>query len=147
MKHELLSKLMSGYMTNFVVKYAKILDNDLTSSQYFILQTLAWEGPQTSTYFAGQLDVTMPAITNLTNKLVNKGYIERRSAESDRRKVILHITDQGMAFEQKMLDKYKELTDGLWSEFSEEEMDLLIASYQKMLKHLNQPKAPSQSDN
>ncbi|MFD1136011.1 MarR family transcriptional regulator [Paenibacillus urinalis] len=147
MKHELLSKLMSGYMTNFVVKYAKILDNDLTSSQYFILQTLAWEGPQTSTYFAGQLDVTMPAITNLTNKLVNKGYIERRSAESDRRKVILHITDQGMAFEQKMLDKYKELTDGLWSEFSEEEMDLLIASYQKMLKHLNQPKDPSQSDN
>ncbi|GAK40947.1 hypothetical protein TCA2_3438 [Paenibacillus sp. TCA20] len=134
-------------MTNFVVKYAKILDNDLTSSQYFILQTLAWEGPQTSTYFAGQLDVTMPAITNLTNKLVNKGYIERRSAESDRRKVILHITDQGMAFEQKMLDKYKELTDGLWSEFSEEEMDLLIASYQKMLKHLNQPKDPSQSDN
>lgn len=147
MKHELLSKLMSGYMTNFVVKYAKILDNDLTSSQYFILQTLAWEGPQTSTYFAGQLDVTMPAITNLTNKLVNKGYIERRSAESDRRKVILHITDQGMAFEQKMLDKYKELTDGLWSEFSEEEMDLLIASYQKMLKHLNHPKDASQSDN
>ncbi|MFD2699543.1 MarR family winged helix-turn-helix transcriptional regulator [Paenibacillus shunpengii] len=147
MKYELLSKLMSGYMTNFVVKYAKILDNDLTSSQYFILQTLAWEGPQTSTYFAGQLDVTMPAITNLTNKLVSKGYIERRSAESDRRKVVLHITDQGMAVEQKMLDKYKELTDGLWSEFSEEEMDLLIASYQKMLKHLNQPKDPSQSDN
>ncbi|MCM3127574.1 MarR family winged helix-turn-helix transcriptional regulator [Paenibacillus provencensis] len=137
MKQELLSELISGYMMNFVAKYAKILDNELTSSQYFILRTLAREGPQTSTYFAGSLDVTMPAITNLSNKLVRKGYIERRSSESDRRKIVLHITEQGMAFEQQMLDRYKELTNGLWSDFSEEELDLLIAAYKKMIKHQN----------
>ncbi|MCM3783538.1 MarR family transcriptional regulator [Neobacillus mesonae] len=141
MKQQLLSELVAGYMMTFVASYAKILDNDLTASQYFILQTLAREGPQTSTYFAGALDVTMPAITNLSNKLVRKGYIERRSSESDRRKVVLQITEQGMAVEEKMLEKYKELTEGLWSDFSEAEMDLLIASYQKMIDHQKNQKS------
>ncbi|WP_438496965.1 MarR family winged helix-turn-helix transcriptional regulator [Paenibacillus sp. IHBB 3054] len=123
-------------MLTLVASYTKLLDNNLTAPQYFILQTLAKYDMQTSSYFANVLGVTLSAITNLSSKLVQKGYIERVVSETDRRQVHLKITDQGRKVEQRMLERYKQLTDGLWSEFSGTELDLLIHSYQKMIDHL-----------
>ncbi|WP_236330119.1 MarR family winged helix-turn-helix transcriptional regulator [Paenibacillus auburnensis] len=125
-------------MMTLVASYAKLLDNNLTAPQYFILQTLAKQDLQTSSYFAGVLDVTLSAITNLSSKLVQKGYIERVVSETDRRQVLLKITEQGREVEQNMLDRYRQLTAGLWDEFNETELDLMIGSYQKMIEHLEQ---------
>jgi DNA-binding MarR family transcriptional regulator len=123
-------------MLTLVASYTKLLDNNLTAPQYFMLQTLAKHDMQTSSYFANVLGVTLSAITNLSSKLVQKGYIERVVSETDRRQVHLKITDQGREVEQRMLERYKQMTDGLWSEFSGTELDLLIHSYQKMIDHL-----------
>ncbi|GAA0839935.1 MarR family transcriptional regulator [Bifidobacterium pullorum subsp. gallinarum] len=123
-------------MMTLVANYAKILDNDLTAPQYFVLQTLAYEGQQTSSYFAKALNVTLSAVTNLSNKLVSKGYIERVASSTDRRQVYLKITEQGCVVEARMIAKYRELNEGLWSNFSDQEMDVLIASYEKMIEHL-----------
>lgn len=122
-------------MTHFVVGYAKILENDLTAPQYFILQTLAAGEMRNCSELAGALDVTLPAVTNLTNKLARKGYIERIVSETDRRNVNLRITDKGREVEARMIERYKELTEGLWSDFSEKEIDLLIASFEKMIRN------------
>ncbi|QSF42492.1 MarR family winged helix-turn-helix transcriptional regulator [Paenibacillus tianjinensis] len=123
-------------MMTLVASYAKLLDNNLTAPQYFILQTLAKQDLQTSSYFAGALDVTLSAITNLSSKLVQKGYIERVISETDRRQVLLKITEQGREVEQSMMDRYRQLTAGLWDELNETELDLMISSYQKMIAHL-----------
>ncbi|TNJ62626.1 MarR family transcriptional regulator [Paenibacillus hemerocallicola] len=122
-------------MTHFVVGYAKILENDLTAPQYFILQTLAAAEMRNCSELAGAMDVTLPAVTNLTNKLARKGYIERIVSETDRRNVYLRITDKGREVEARMIERYKELTEGLWSDFSEKEIDLLIASFEKMIRN------------
>lgn len=125
-------------MMTLVASYTKLLDTTITAPQYFILQTLASQGMQTSSYFANVLEVTLSAITNLSTKLVQKGYVERVASETDRRMYYLKITDQGREVEQRILEKYQQLTDGLWDSFSEPELDLLISAYQKMLNHLEQ---------
>ncbi|TMV48211.1 MarR family transcriptional regulator [Paenibacillus mesophilus] len=127
--------MVSSQMTHFVIGYAKILENDLTGPQYFILQTLAEAGKRNCSELAGALDVTLPAVTNLTNKLVRKGYIERIVSETDRRNVYLRITDAGREVEARMVERYKELAKDLWSGFSEEEIDLLIVSFEKMIRN------------
>ncbi|MBY0165098.1 MarR family transcriptional regulator [Cytobacillus firmus] len=128
--------MVARQMMTLVANYAKILDNDLTGPQYYVLQTLAYEGQQTSSYFANALNVTLSAVTNLSNKLVSKGYIERVASSEDRRQVYLRITEQGREVEARMIAKYRELNEGLWSDFSDQEMDVLIASYEKMIEHL-----------
>lgn len=135
-KREQLSHLISRHMMTLVASYAKLLDNSLTAPQYLILQSLAKQDMQTSSYFAGMLDVTLSAITNLTGKLVQKGYVERIASETDRRQVFLRITDQGRAVEEQMLERYRALTDGVWDEFSDKELSLLISSYEKMIGKL-----------
>ncbi|WP_245955007.1 MarR family winged helix-turn-helix transcriptional regulator [Fontibacillus phaseoli] len=123
-------------MTKFVVSYGKLLDPDLTAQQYLILQILSKTEQRNSSELAQELDVTLPAVTNLTNKLVRKGYLERRTSDTDRRSVNLSLTEQGREVEKRLLTKYKELTRHLWSQFTERELDLLVASYQKMLDAL-----------
>lgn len=137
-KKERLSHLVSNHINSLVVGFAKLLDNDLTASQYFILQMLAEGELRTCSELASSLGVTLSAVTNLSNKLVSKGYVERVPSQTDRRIVYLKRTDKGQDFIMQMLERYKELTDGLWSDFSEQEVDLLIASYEKMIERLQQ---------
>ncbi|MGM1045568.1 DNA-binding transcriptional regulator, MarR family [Paenibacillus uliginis N3/975] len=125
-------------MNSLVVGFSKLLDNDLTTSQYFILQMLASENMYTSSEIASALDVTLSAVTNLSNKLVRKGYVERIPSQTDRRSIYLKITEQGLNVNAQMLERYKELTDGLGFDFSEQEVDLLIASYERMIERLQQ---------
>ncbi|CAM3595117.1 MULTISPECIES: MarR family winged helix-turn-helix transcriptional regulator [Paenibacillus] len=135
--------MVSRQMMTLVASYAQILDSDLTGPQYYVLQTLANEGDQTSSYFASVLNVTLPSITNLGNKLVSKGLIERVTSEADRRQVYLRITERGREMEARMVEKYRELNEGLWSDYTEEELDLLISAYAKMIDHFQLKMNPS----
>lgn len=132
-KQNQLSYLVSRHMLALVGSFSKVRDSDLPAPQFFILQTLAKQDMLTSSYFANSMEVTLSAITNLSNKLVRKGYIERVVSETDRRQTYLKITEQGREVEQRMLERYRYLTDDLWSDFSDEELDLLIVSYEKMI--------------
>ncbi len=135
--------MVSRQMMTLVASYAQILDSDLTGPQYYVLQTLANEGDQTSSYFASVLNVTLPSITNLSNKLVSKGLIERVTSEADRRQVYLRITERGREMEARMVEKYRELNEGLWSDYTEAELDLLISAYAKMIDHFQLKMNPS----
>ncbi|MDI4646876.1 MarR family transcriptional regulator [Cohnella hashimotonis] len=135
-KQDTLSTLFANQMLMVVASYAKLLESHMTAPQYYMLQTLARTDRMTVSQFASLLDVSLPAVTNLSGKLVSKGYAERVVSEEDRRQVFLRITDNGRAFEKRMLDKYKELTNGMWDGFSDAETDLLIEAYRKMSAHL-----------
>jgi len=135
--------MVSRQMMTLVAGYAQILDSDLTGPQYYVLQTLANEGDKTSSYFASVLNVTLPSVTNLSNKLVSKGLIERVTSEADRRQVYLRITERGREMEARMVEKYRELNEGLWSDYTEEELDLLISAYAKMIDHFQLKINPS----
>ncbi|MEK0316275.1 MarR family winged helix-turn-helix transcriptional regulator [Cohnella sp. 56] len=135
-KQETLSLLFANQMLTVIASYTKLLESNMPAPQYYMLQTLASEEKMTVSQFANLLNVSLPAVTNLSGKLVRKGFVERVVSEADRRQVFLKITDAGRDFEKRMVEKYKELTSGLWDGFSEAELDLLIASYRKMSAHL-----------
>jgi MarR family transcriptional regulator, organic hydroperoxide resistance regulator len=86
---------------------------------------------------AEMLEVSLPAVTNLANKLVAKGLIERVIPESDRRNVLLRITEAGQEVEARMVQKYEEMTRELWEDFSEEETDVLLRAFEKMLERFD----------
>ncbi|WP_308531330.1 MarR family transcriptional regulator [uncultured Paenibacillus sp.] len=136
-KQERLSLLMSMQMTRFVVGYAKILDPELTAPQYLILQILSGAEQRNCSELAEMLEVSLPAVTNLANKLVAKGLIERVIPESDRRNVLLRITEAGQEVEARMVQKYEEMTRELWEDFSEEETDVLLRAFEKMLERFD----------
>ncbi|QGG55630.1 MarR family transcriptional regulator [Paenibacillus sp. B01] len=135
-----LSRLVGEYMQTLVERFTKLQDPALSAPQYSILQTLAREGRKTSSELAARLEVTPSAVTNLSTKLVQKGYVERIVSEQDRRIMFLQITESGMAAEKGLLDRFEELMDGAWESFTEEEQLLLERSYRQLIDHLRQEK-------
>jgi DNA-binding MarR family transcriptional regulator len=68
---------------------------DLTLPQYRVLGILK-EAPNAATGLADRLAVRPPSVTNIIDGLVARGLVERKHEDSDRRRIALRITDQGV---------------------------------------------------
>lgn len=105
----------------------------ISNSQYLILEILRDKGTQSSSELAQFFKITLPAVTNLSKKLVDGGYIERIYSESDRRLVLLQITQKGLHFLNVMDQTGINIIKTLWGDLSPEEVKQLNFIFQKAL--------------
>ncbi|MBJ7959201.1 MULTISPECIES: MarR family winged helix-turn-helix transcriptional regulator [Bacillus cereus group] len=127
-------------LRKFVMAYTKppeAKEARISTSQYLILEILRNEGSKSSSELAQFFKITLPAITNLSKKLVEGGYIERVHSESDRRLILLHITSKGLAYLSVMDETGKDIIRTLWSDLSSEEVKQLNSIFQKALQRGN----------
>ncbi|MCP1124117.1 MarR family transcriptional regulator [Bacillus sp. 3103sda1] len=123
-----LRKFTMAYTMPSEAKEARI-----SYSQYLILEILRNEGSKSSSELAQFFKITLPAVTNLSKKLVDGGYIERIHSESDRRLVLFQITQKGLHFLNVMDQTGKNIIKTLWEDLSPEEVKQLNFIFQKAL--------------
>ena len=70
---------------------------ELTVAQIRVLFRLRNLGPITSGQLASGLGVTLPTVTSVIDRLVARGFAERRDDPGDRRRVIVAVTPAGQA--------------------------------------------------
>ncbi len=89
-------------------KYYQYINNPtcygLTPAEVYLLQILRKKGGCSVTALAPMLGVTPGTVTNLTDRLNNKGYVVRERGEEDRRVVQIIPTEEGL----KLVDKINE---------------------------------------
>ncbi len=137
-----LANLISEHMTEYVIAYTRFMDNEVSASQYYILQTIAQEGAKTSSELASVLKVSLAAVTNLTNKLESKGYVERVVMPTDRRHIFIHITKPGQSVVDMMQERHLKLCESFQTMFSDEEKMRLTEAYRKMIDAMKQESGP-----
>jgi len=69
----------------------------LTLSQMMLMRALESSDSLNMTDVAALLAVKPPAASSVVDGLARHGYVERASAESDRRVTLVHLTDEGRA--------------------------------------------------
>jgi DNA-binding MarR family transcriptional regulator len=69
----------------------------ITDGQYGVLATLSTNGPMTPTALAEDQHVQPPPMTRTVNALVEAGLVQRDPHPSDRRQVLVSITEAGEA--------------------------------------------------
>lgn len=67
---------------------------DLTTSQYRVLVQLT-EGAEASSSLAAKLAVSRPSATAVVEGLVQRGLVDRRHSDEDRRRVSVSLTETG----------------------------------------------------
>jgi DNA-binding MarR family transcriptional regulator len=90
---------------------------DLTYNQYKALLSLSDAGPCTLNTLSRDLDVAMSSASQMVDRLVTMGLVERAQADDDRRSIVLRTSAEG----EKLLDKVKED---------------IIRRYQHLFRHL-----------
>lgn len=69
----------------------------LSGAQVWALSEIHRAGPLRLTVLAQRLSVKQPTCSNLIEKLVQAGLVEKKKDTQDSRAILLHITDSGIA--------------------------------------------------
>ena len=101
---EVLNRFAEAMFKMMVERYQKHLSElDLTMVQAQVLRLLHARSLSTGT-LASELGISAPAVTQLTDRLIRKRLIERRSAAADRRSVMVMLTPRG----KRAIDRFRE---------------------------------------
>jgi DNA-binding MarR family transcriptional regulator len=105
---------------------------DLSVTEIHTIEAIGMYEPRNMSEVAADLKITLGTLTTAINKLIIKGYVERKRIESDRRVVQIQLTKRGkLAYrihEKFHNDMIKATIDGL----STQEEEVLIKSLERL---------------
>ena len=97
---------------------------DVTPIQYASLKCLWEEDGQMPSQLAETLHLDSSTVTGILSRLQDKGLIIRSFNTGDRRKVIVHLTDEGRALEKPVSEIIERLNHELTDGISEADMEI-----------------------
>lgn len=127
------TEIMSGLMIDQYQK--QITELELTLPQAQVLRVLR-RGPMQTGQLAAEMRISAPAITQLTDRLIRKGLIERSAAADDRRCVIVGLSSDGRCLVDKFNRRRQEIFDEALAELSETERKQAVEVLGKVVKAL-----------
>lgn len=108
----------------------------LTRSQWWVLVYLQRQDGLTQQELADVLDVGKVTLTGLLNRLEQKGWVERRPHEYDKRAKRVFLTDKVHATIEAMREVASDLLHGIASELTKDEMEGAEDILQKLRQKL-----------
>jgi DNA-binding MarR family transcriptional regulator len=102
-----------------------IAELDLTLLQAQVLRVLR-RGPMPTGQLAAELRISAPAITQLTDRLVRKGLIERQAAVDDRRCVLIALSTKGKRLVDQFRKRRAELFHNALATLDEREQEQVL---------------------
>ncbi len=106
--------------------------SDLSVTELHTIEAIGMYKPRTMSEVAQDLKITVGTLTTAINKLIKKGYVERKRIEEDRRVVLICTTKKGkLAYrlhEKFHNDMIKETISGL----TDEQEDVLVDALSRL---------------
>ncbi len=121
-----------------------ILPEGMTLTQASALSTLRDEGAQRVTDLAAREGVRQPTCTGLVNSLEEQGLVRRRVDETDRRAVMVELTEDGHRALAAITDARVEVLARYLGGLSDDERDSLARALPSLLRLVEpQHRSPS----
>jgi DNA-binding MarR family transcriptional regulator len=118
----------------------QISELELTLPQAQVLRVLR-RGPLPTGQLAAQLRISAPAITQLTDRLIRKGLIERRATADDRRCVIVALSQEGAYLVNQFRRRRCDIFSRALADLSEADRQQVLEGLRKVVKALERYEA------
>jgi DNA-binding MarR family transcriptional regulator len=109
-----------------------LLTLDITMPQTKILLILHVQGARRMSDLANELDITLPAVTSLVDRLVDKGYVVRETWPDDRRVVLCHLSQAGEHAIGRIWQSARRRSQQLLQGMPVSKLELLVDALQAM---------------
>lgn len=113
----------------------QITELELTLPQAQVLRVLRRGALQTG-QLAGELRISAPAITQLTDRLIRKGLIERRAMADDRRCVIVALSEKGARLVNQFRQRRRDIFTRALGDLSESDQKQVIEVLGRVVRAL-----------
>ncbi|MFD1738108.1 MarR family winged helix-turn-helix transcriptional regulator [Bacillus salitolerans] len=110
----------------------KEIGDDITNEQHYTLRYINSVGICTSTELAEVFDVKKSAITGIINRLEERGLIDRKRDDVDRRVIYLSLTPEGKSVYENAQEKICSLVETIITKFDEQEIEAFMRTYEKL---------------
>ena len=104
---------------------------NLSITEIHTIEAIGTEGNRTMGEIAHDLRITVGTLTTAINRLIKKGYAERKRIEEDRRVVLVSLTDTGQEVFKAHSIFHKEMIDAILENFQGSELDVLTKALGK----------------
>ncbi|VAV87921.1 hypothetical protein MNBD_ALPHA02-1157 [hydrothermal vent metagenome] len=120
--------LEAGYILedNYSLKY------NINGESWRFMAMLASSAPISAKALGAHLDMDQVQVTRALSKLLDNGYITRRTDPHDRRKAILNLSEKGTEVYRAIVDMAMNLEHKLLAKMTEKERD----NFKKILRKL-----------
>ena len=112
-------------------KFEKKLDNQLTAKQVLLLELIK-EGVTSTKDIADKLNVSTSAVSQILNKLEDRGYIERKYNPQNRREIILYLADKAHQYFKELAVLKKQFNKEIYGRLSTHDLKQLKDILEKL---------------
>lgn len=128
--------MMANQMLMQKALLEKLKDTGLTIGQPKILDYLKEHDGSNQKEIAKACFLEAGSLTTILNRMEEKGLIERRILNGNRRSFHIFMTEAGKEKQQLVDQSFSEIERNVLSGISEEEFELFMSVYQKIHKNL-----------
>lgn len=112
-------------------------DDDITSHEFIFLKRLSLQEPVKISDLSREMNVTASYATAVSDRLLQRGYVNRNRSEVDRRIVELTSTDKGKKLVSEMEIRKADYLLHIHSHLSIEELKILDLLLEKIVSSLH----------
>jgi len=80
--------------------------------------------------------LTKSTLTSMLDRLEEAGYLQRVPCKTDRRKILIYLTDEGKKLQERYLGVSREMTDLFYEGFTSSEIDVFERYLERLLENL-----------
>ncbi len=129
--------IMADHMLVQKALLERLKDTGLTIGQPKILDYLKEHDGSNQKEIAGECFLEAGSLTTILNKMEEKGLIERRILNGNRRSFHIFMTDAGKAKQQLVTQAFSEIEKSALEDISEEELEQFMAVSHKIYSNLS----------
>ena len=107
-------------------------DEEITSTQFQILKTLATRDKWTVSEIADAMKVRASATTVIIDRLVKRGYVDRYRSELDRRIVYVHLNQSGFDNFERIQEKRNSVLLKYVSQLTEKQLTDMVSCVEQL---------------
>ena len=106
--------------------------SDLSVREMHTIETIGRKNQRMMSEVAQDLGITVGTLTTSINRLIKKGYVDRKIIEEDRRVVLVELTKKGKVAHRLHDRFHNEMVKTMMDGLSEDEKEVLINSLEKL---------------
>lgn len=110
---------------------------DLSYNQYKTLLTIADREECSLGDLAGDLEVAMSSASQMVNRLVERGLVNRELAADNRRQVVIALSPEGRRFIENLQKELVRVYEKVLARLGEDDQEALVRSLETMTRILN----------
>jgi DNA-binding MarR family transcriptional regulator len=123
---EVVDELTSWKAQDRVKVFRSWLKGSLSLIHLHVLTVLEAEGPMPMSRLADTLDVSVASATGIVSRMEERGLVERRHDQDDRRVVLVVPTEAGVAVFTDMMAARREHLTGVLARLTDEELEAFL---------------------